>query len=418
MQLIPLVTDEQARLAALRDAAILDTPDEIEFDQVVALAAEVCDTPIALVTLIDENRQWFKARKGIETRQTGLDMSICAHAILGRGPFIVPDTRADARFSSNPLVVRDPAIRFYAGIPVCTVDGFALGTLCVMGMQPRELSEREERALGVLAKHVSSLIDLRRAQANTFRLLHELRDRSTTQERITHTATRLLTVVAHDVRGPLDSMIGALDIPDAEFDVLRAEIRAQAVLARDLLDQILAWARTMMRGGPTVEYNVDMRHIVKEVIESSSMNAARKNIKLHADVQIDRCDTDPNLMRFIMHTLVTNAVKFTQNGRVEIRLSKGETGLSTSDPESGYKAKLEVIDTGVGMAPETLRNLFDWGRRSVTTGTHREKGAGLALLLVKDFCDLLGWTIRIESEVGKGTRVLVACSELPIFVAS
>jgi len=407
MQVAPRTSNERARLAALYDAAILDTPDENEFDQVVRLAAETCDTPIALVTLIDEKRQWFKARQGIEDKETHRDLSVCAHAILGRGPFVVRDATLDARFSDNPLVTGAPHVRFYAGIPLLTSDGFAVGSLCVMGTEARELSEREERALLVLAKHVANLIDLRRAANNTHRLLSELRERSSTQERITHTATRLLTVVAHDVRGPLASIISALDFNDADLTPLREVVKAQAILARDLLDQILAWARTMMRGGPTVEYNVDMVHIVNEVIQGASLAASQKNTLLHADVQIPNCDTDPNLIRFILHSLVTNAVKYTSEGEVTIRLHKHDKGAS-----------LEVVDNGLGMSPETLRRLFDWGSRSVSVGTHQEKGAGLALLLVKDFCDLLGWTIRIESQLNKGTRVVVTCSELPIFATS
>ncbi len=408
MQPAPRTLNETERLAALNDAAILDTPEEDEFDQVVALASEICGTPIALVSLIDKDRQWFKARRGLLPQETGRDISFCGHAILGRGLFTVNDAAIDARFADNPLVLGDPKIRFYAGMPLFTSDGLAMGTLCVIGTQPRHLSDREERALTVLAKHVSNLIDLRRAHNNTHRLLKELRERSTTQERITHTATRLLTVVAHDVRGPLTSIIAALDFDDSDLAPLRSEIKSQAVLARDLLDQILAWARTMMRGGPTVEGNVDMVHIVNEVIQGASLEASRKGTTLHADVGVPTCDTDPNLIRFILHTLVTNAVKFTSNGRVDVHLRKHSAGHAT----------LEVIDTGVGMSPETLHRLFDWGRRSVGTGTHKERGAGLALLLVKDFCDLLGWSIRIESQQGKGTRVFVACSELPIFATS
>lgn len=408
MQPAPRTSNERARLAALYDAAILDTPEEYEFDQVAALAAETCNTPIALVTLIDEHRQWFKAHKGVDTRETHRDLSLCAHAIFSRGPFVVNDATLDPRFADNPLVIGAPHIRFYAGIPLQTSDGFAVGTLCVMGNQARELSEREERALLVLAHHVANLIDLRRAHNNTHRLLKELRERSSTQERITHTATRLLTVVAHDVRGPLASIIAAIDLDDTDLAPLREEIRAQATLARELLDQILSWARTMMRGGPTVEYNVDMVHVVNEVVHNATIAAGRKQTTVSTDIQVTTLDTDPNLMRFILHTVVTNAVKFTSNGHIDIRLHSNNLGRTI----------LEVSDTGVGMSPETLQRLFDWGRRSVETGTHKERGAGLALLLVKDFCDLLGWSIRIESQHGKGTRVFVTCSELPIFAAS
>jgi len=386
MQPAPLTRNENARLAALHSAAILDTPPEDEFDQVVALAAEICNTSMATITLIDKNRQWFKARKGLDVQETHRDTSL------------------DSRFADNPFVVGEPYVKFYAGVPLCLSDGHAVGALCVMDKLPRDLSDQEERALRVLAQHVTNLIELRRARNDTHRLLRELRERSITHERVSHTATRLLTVVAHDVRGPLAAIIGVLEFDDFELAPLRDEIRAQAVLARDLLDQILAWARTMMRGGPTVEYNVDVNHIVNDVIAGASISAAHKNLTISADIQVSTLDTDPNLLRFILNSLVTNAIKFTDNGSIDVRMVRDRTGNTI----------LEVADTGVGMSPNTLNGLFDWGRRSINAGTSNEKGAGLALLLVNDFLNLMGCTIRIESQIDKGTRVFVTCPEVAV----
>ncbi|MCB4820497.1 PAS domain-containing protein [Roseicella aerolata] len=161
----PANWDEQARLAALEDYAILDTPPERAFDEVVRLAAQICDAPIAVVNLVAGNRQFFKAEIGLGVRQTPLDVSICVHAILRRGLFVVPDTTRDPRFVGNPLVTGSPNLRFYAGALLETEEGLPLGTLCVLDHVPRPegLTAQQGFALQVLARQVMSQLELRRA---------------------------------------------------------------------------------------------------------------------------------------------------------------------------------------------------------------------------------------------------------------
>ncbi|WP_165838977.1 PAS domain-containing protein [Roseicella frigidaeris] len=161
----PAGWDEQARLAALDSYAVLDTPPEQAFDDVVRLAAQICQAPIAVVNLVAEERQFFKAEIGLGVRETPLDVSICAHAILQPGLFVVPDTTLDPRFAENPLVTGAPHLRFYAGALLQTAEGLPLGTLCVLDYVPRPegLTEQQGFALEVLAKQVMSQLDLRRA---------------------------------------------------------------------------------------------------------------------------------------------------------------------------------------------------------------------------------------------------------------
>jgi len=152
----PVPENEQERLAALRDLHIVDTPPEERFDQITRLAARVFMTPIALVSLVEADRQWFKSAQGLETSETPREVSFCAHAIMGDGPFVVRDAAADPRFSHNPLVRGEPGIRFYAGHPIRSKDGAKLGTLCVIDRQPRTLSEDELvilRDLAALVEH-------------------------------------------------------------------------------------------------------------------------------------------------------------------------------------------------------------------------------------------------------------------------
>jgi GAF domain-containing protein len=158
----PVPANEARRLKVLWQYEVLDTVPEAVFDDLVELASAVCDAPIALISLVDESRQWFKAKVGLSTNETSRDVSFCAHAIMQPGLFIVPDATKDPRFADNPLVIAEPRIRFYAGAPLVTPDGHALGTLCVLDQRPRELTEAQRKALQVLARLAVTQLELRR----------------------------------------------------------------------------------------------------------------------------------------------------------------------------------------------------------------------------------------------------------------
>lgn len=161
MKIAPLPVDELARLATLKKYDILDTEPDIALDAVVQLAAYICQTPIAAISLVDENRQWFKAITGLNAKETPRDVAFCAHAILGNETMVVPDATKDERFCDNPLVTSAPDIRFYAGVPLATPTGEHLGTLCVIDQVAREISPAQLDAINVLAKNVMAHLDLR-----------------------------------------------------------------------------------------------------------------------------------------------------------------------------------------------------------------------------------------------------------------
>jgi GAF domain-containing protein len=153
---------EAARLAALDRYAILDSEPEQSFDDLVILAAHICKTPMAMLSLVDDHRQWFKSKIGVQIRETPRDISFCAHAIQQAELFIVPDTLKDTRFRENPLVQGEPHVRFYAGAPLITEDDYALGTLCVVDREPRELDGEQKEALLALSRLALRQMELRR----------------------------------------------------------------------------------------------------------------------------------------------------------------------------------------------------------------------------------------------------------------
>lgn len=161
----PMPTQEARRLEALRQYHILDTPAEQAYDDITTLAAYICDVPIALISLVDRDRQWFKSKVGIDVDETSRDISFCAHAILDQQIMVVNDALEDDRFANNALVACAPNIRFYAGVPLMTPGGDAIGTLCVIDHKPRDLTAKQQKTLEALARQVVMQLELTRVSA-------------------------------------------------------------------------------------------------------------------------------------------------------------------------------------------------------------------------------------------------------------
>jgi len=175
----PLPSNEEARLKALREYKILDTDPEQAFDDLTRLASQICETPIAVVSLVDSDRQWFKSKLGLDASETSRDVAFCAHTILQSDLFVVPDAQQDMRFSDNPLVTSGPQIRFYAGAPLLTSEDVAVGSLCAIDYVPRNLTSQQQEALEILGRQVVTQIKLRR---NIAELEEALRQRQETEQ--------------------------------------------------------------------------------------------------------------------------------------------------------------------------------------------------------------------------------------------
>lgn len=380
---------EKERLSALYSYAVLDTEQEVHFDNIVQLASQICNTPVSLITLLDLDRQWFKAKVGVDFSETPRDVSFCTHT-LGKGEvLVIPDTTKDERVSTNPLVTAAPFVRFYAGAPLITPEGHVLGTLCVLDQQARELSPEQLFALQTLSQQVVSQLELR----VKIRKLNSL----------VETKNKILSIIAHDVKGPLANikqllkMFTADEVPHEDMTMLSGRMLDCLDKADTLLSELLNWFLSQIEDGEGKFEEIDLSALLEEVIEENSAIQQQKNNTL-----ISRIDTglltlaDQYMLKFVFRNLLGNAGKYTRDGAISLTASETDHGILIS-----------VKDTGVGIDQARLEKIFRWDRIKSTAGTANEKGHGLGLLLAQEFVLKHQGRIEIFSEAGKGTEVQV-----------
>ncbi len=401
MEIAALPIDEGQRLAALRRYAILDTPPEESFDQLTRFASQLCNTPIALVSLIDHNRQWFKSRVGLDVPETSRDLAFCAHAILQPDElFEVQDAARDPRFHDNPLVVGQPDIRFYAGVPLVDPGGNALGTLCVIDRVPRSLTALQREGLRVLGRSVINQIALQqwvRELASAGVELTAARDQALAATRAKDT---FLANMSHELRTPLNTILGLSDLLREQHPV-DSEQHADLGTIHDagnhllaVIEDLLAYAQLELARPQLRLQEFDLGKLVAEIEASIRVQMRGRPVELHVlrHAHPALIFSDPTRVRQIAYNLVGNALKFTEHGRIIIELE------STSD---GYL--LHVRDTGIGIAADKLPLLFRDFSQVHDAATHHTGGTGLGLAISRRYARLLGGDIFAESSPGLGS---------------
>jgi sigma-B regulation protein RsbU (phosphoserine phosphatase) len=247
MKEAPRPDNEADRLQALRDYEILDTLPEQAYDDITYLASQICDTPMAAVSLVDENRQWFKSRRGLSITGSGRDVAFCAHAILDpHNLLIVEDTNTDERFADNPLARAEPPMRFYAGAPLVTSSGHALGTICVIDETPRQLSDAQQEALRALSRQVIAQLELRRTAAVLERHAKDLESSHHTLEQ----RNEQLNESRDELSRLVEVLRSQADV--IERDLHRAEIIQRSLLPHDVPPMARFNVRTLYRPGRTI----------------------------------------------------------------------------------------------------------------------------------------------------------------------
>ncbi|BCJ53936.1 sensor histidine kinase [Actinoplanes sp. NBRC 14428] len=392
----PLPTNEFDRLAALYELNILDSVPEKDFDDIAALASSVCGVPMALVTLIDADRQWFKARVGTDLTETSRELSFCSHAILGKDLMVVPDTVEDARFAEHPAVRGGHGVRFYAGAPLITTDGFALGTLCVLDSQPRRLEAEQLQALRALARQVTSQLELRRyavALSNTTARLQELERRK----------DDLAGLVGGSLRAPLRLMrayladLGEHGVHDPELaDLVGRATAAHARGMMDLLDHLTSMAAAGQGHDSLHMRQIDLTRLTQRAVEAVRPIAATKKIWMlnHAGGPSLPIIADPVRLEQVLMQLLFAAVKYTPPG--------GRVRVGT-EIESGPTVRLDDMDMPDGMRPDLFPHLY----YGTITHPSAVPGPDQGLAVAKRILDAHHATVALSDRPGDGTSLHV-----------
>lgn len=405
--------DEERRLAALAAYQVLDSEPEEAFDEIVRLAARITGAPIALVSLIDSDRQWFKACIGIDMRSTPRSASFCAHTIQGRDPLVIDDATSDPRFADNPMVTGAPFVRSYAGVPLVDRDGAALGTLGVVDMAPRRPTAAQLEVLVVLAHQVVAQLELRRANRSIAAQLREQEALRAAAEEANRSKDWFLAAVSHDLRTPLGAILGWTTLlrgrPDdaalhrRAVEIIDRQARTQLRLVDDLLDVTRIGADRLEVDRVPFELSTVVEAALDTLRPTADARRVELTLELPGDPIVVRGEA--GRVEQVVWNLVANAIKFSPDGaRVAVRLER-----------DGTLARLTVDDRGRGIAADLLPRIFEPFQQDGDGESRRLGGLGLGLTIASRIVAALGGTIRAHSDGrDRGARFVV---ELPAFDA-
>ena len=383
--------NEAKRLAKLQSLDILDTLEEQAYDDLTFLAAEICETPISLVSLVDQSRQWFKSHYGLDAKETPREYAVCGHAIHQDDLLIVEDTMLDERFVDNPLVVGGPNIRFYAGAPLILEHNIRVGTLCVIDQKPRILTEKQKASLKALSRQVVAQLNLR-LKLKEMRALDKAKD-------------EFLSMVSHELRTPMTSLHGSLKIIEHKsinFDDSLKPMMGVAVRNSDLVLKIVndILDLSSMQVGK-LKMNRSTINLVDVVKSSLELNQAYINrfgceieLRVPQGVNSILIAGDEQRLLQVSANLISNAAKFSKKkGKIIVTLEI-----------KGRAVEYSVTDFGVGIALQDQDKLFKKFQQFGFDRNQQQPGTGLGLNITKHILEAHNSMIEFESMPGVKTK--------------
>ncbi|MEY4906370.1 MAG: hypothetical protein RL260_88 [Pseudomonadota bacterium] len=410
----PKPLDEAARLRTLHGLNVLDSPADPVLDGLVRSAALALGCPISMVSLVDADRQWFKAVLGLPLTQTDRASGLCGYTILGDTVFEVPDATLDTRFADNPLVTGAANLRFYAGVPI-DIDGHKIGTLCVLDRQPRQLTEAQRGILVDLGRAATHwMVSWRQAQALELHL-HHLEDRVARRtaelalakqaaEAANEAKSAFLATMSHEIRTPMNGVVGIVDVlrqsslTPYQSD-LADTIRDSAFALLGILDGILDFSKIEAGHLALESEPVALLRLAEGVCDTLQPVAAARRVALQVFVDPtlpDWISSDAVRLRQILNNLVGNAIKFSAGlerpGQVRVRV----------EAHGVDRFRLQVCDNGVGLPLSAQTRIFDPFEQAEGSTSRRYGGTGLGLSICRRLASAFGGEIAVESQPGAG----------------
>lgn len=382
--------NEAARIAELKKYKLLDTFSENDFDNITKLVAAICEVPIALITLLDLERNFFKSHVGVDFNQSPRNISFCGHAILEDDEiFIVEDATKDERFDDNPLVTENQAV-FYAGVPLINPNGFKLGTLCVFDHKPRQLTDVQIISLKALAKQVVNLIELRKKNSLLIEIQKELQNRNERLETFAH-------VVSHDLKSPLANITSLTRfLKEENIENLSTDskmyldyIEDSSLTLKNYINGILKFykADELLDSQKEDVLLKELFDEISEVLISDDtlfdfpMAGTLKNVNKAALTQI-----------FL--NLIDNSLKYNLN-------EKRIVSVKYIDETDFHK--FAITDNGMGIDLGVQEEIFNLFKTTGIKDRNGKEGTGIGLATVKSLVSKLGGNISLKSELGKGS---------------
>lgn len=394
----PIPQNESERLAALRRYNILDTLPDHAFDDATKLVSYICGVPIAHISFIDENRQWFKSEIGVGVSEVPREISFCRYTIMESEMVEIPDTFLNERFKDDPNVTGGFKVRFYAGVPLRTPDGYNIGTLCAVDHVTKVLNENQRNALSIVAKHVINQLELRTKNI-------ELDVQKKIAERAVLAKDSFLANMSHEIRTPLNAIIGFTDLlAQTRLDSIQRDYIDSVQIAGEnlllIINDILDLSK-MDTGNLAIEaqpFNLKktLKHVYN-LLKVKVPEAIEFNLFLDADLP-EIVIGDHGRLNQILVNLIGNAIKFTEEGEITVSVKKLD---ETADY---YSLRFSIKDTGIGIAEDKLTTIFERFTQAEDSITRKFGGTGLGLSIVKQLAELQGAEIQVKSKEGRGSE--------------
>ena len=395
---LPFPHNELERLAALRRYNILDTLPDHAFDDATKLVSYICGVPIAHISFIDATRQWFKSEIGIGVTEVPREISFCQYTIMESEMVEINDTFLNERFKDDPNVTDGFKIRFYAGIPLTTPDGYNIGTICAIDQVSKKLDDNQRNALSIIAKHVINQLELQTKNI-------ELAKQKKIAERAVLAKDSFLANMSHEIRTPLNAIIGFTDLlVQSELDdVQRDYIDSVQIAGENLLlivNDILDLSK-IESGNLAIDAEpFNLRKTLKHVYNLLKVKVPKEvefNLFLDADMP-ETVVGDQGRLNQILVNLTGNALKFTQEGEVTISVKK------VDETDDNYSLRFSVKDTGIGIQEDKLKTIFERFTQAEESTTRKFGGTGLGLNIVKQLIELHNAEIHVKSKKGRGSE--------------